>query len=342
MKAISKLNGLKARMAFIVAIILLSLMVSSCGPKPNDGPSNNNKPVVTLKDASSVTLTTAVLNATLVPYETGTTVAFEFCESASSNWQTQTVPLSITKEGINSNIDFTFNFSGLKPATEYKFRVKALNSAGQSVNNDEKKFTTYAVMDYDGNMYHSIVIGNQTWLVENFRVVHYLNGDPINYSTDMNVWGNASTGNYCWPNNDSEVGKTFGAIYSGNAVTDPRGIAPVGYHIPTDSEWYELEKFVGQGFTSGTKLIAISPAWGSITATNETKFSAMPNGEVDCDVVGAPYTLRSFGEKATFWSSNVMGSLISAPYITKQFHALNVGGYFYRQHGAGLRLIKNK
>jgi uncharacterized protein (TIGR02145 family) len=44
------------------------------------------------------------------------------------------------------------------------------------------------MMDYDGNIYYTVKIGTQTWMVENLKVTHYRNGNPIANITDSATW----------------------------------------------------------------------------------------------------------------------------------------------------------
>jgi len=42
--------------------------------------------------------------------------------------------------------------------------------------------------------------------------------------------------------------KKFGKIYNGYAISDSRILAPVGFHIPTVSEWSILLKVADSNF----------------------------------------------------------------------------------------------
>ncbi len=44
------------------------------------------------------------------------------------------------------------------------------------------------VTDIDGNVYHTVTIGTQVWMVENLKTTKYRNGDPIPNVTDSTVW----------------------------------------------------------------------------------------------------------------------------------------------------------
>lgn len=77
----------------------------------------------------------------------------------------------------------------------------------------------------------------KVWMDKNLNVDTYRNGDKIPQVTDPNEWANLTTGAWCWYNNDSARDNKYGKLYNWYAITDPRGIAPQGWHIPSDAEW---------------------------------------------------------------------------------------------------------
>ncbi|MBT4362772.1 MAG: T9SS type A sorting domain-containing protein [Candidatus Marinimicrobia bacterium] len=146
------------------------------------------------------------------------------------------------------------------------------------------------VSDVDGNVYETIVIGDQEWMVENLKVTHYRNGEPIPNLIENGEWTSTNSGAFCYYNNDTGNADTYGVLYNWFALTDPRGFAPEGWHIPTDEEWKALEMHLGmshsdadmtglRGSDEGGKLKEtgfmhwISPNSG---ATNQSGFMALP------------------------------------------------------------------
>ena len=101
----------------------------------------------------------------------------------------------------------------------------------------------------DENCIPSITICNQVWMLKNLDVSTYRNGDPIPQVTDPTTWVGLTTGAWCYYNNDPANGAIYGKLYNWYAVNDPRGLAPTGWHVPSDAEWTELS----------TCLDAISP-----------------------------------------------------------------------------------
>src|SRR6478736_2666159 len=85
-----------------------------------------------------------------------------------------------------------------------------------------------------------VTIGTQIWMTKNLNVRNYRNGDPIPRVDGPSQWSNLTTGAFCWYNNDTDTGYIYGRLYNWYAVIDPRGLAPVGWHIPSDSEWTTL------------------------------------------------------------------------------------------------------
>jgi uncharacterized protein (TIGR02145 family) len=152
-----------------------------------------------------------------------------------------------------------------------------------------------SVKDIDGNEYKTITIGTQTWMAENLRVTSYRNGDPIpnvKGETDIWEWGNLKTGACCSYRNTTNPDSmaTFGLLYNWYAATDPRGVAPEGWHVPTDAEWDTLINYVAAG-DAITNMYGNSIAGGRMKetgtlhwgfpnrfASNSSGFTAIPGG----------------------------------------------------------------
>jgi len=137
------------------------------------------------------------------------------------------------------------------------------------------------VTDYDGNVYQTIKIGDQWWMMENLKVTHYRNGDPIPHVTDGGEWSGLYTGAYCAYDNDPANVSTYGRLYNWYAVDDSRNIAPTGWHVPTNGEWQTLVDSLGGSSVAGGKMKeAGTTHWypPNTGATNESGFSALPGG----------------------------------------------------------------
>ena len=171
--------------------------------------------------------------------------------------------------------------------------------------------------DIDGNIYRIVKIGDQWWMAENLAVTHYRNGDAIPNVIKSGEWSNQTSGAYCVYDNDKKYANTYGFLYNWYAVDDNRNIAPVGWHVPTDSEWTELGMYLGLSETEANKTLFIgtneggklkeagTTHWNSpnLGATDEYGFSALAGGR------------RRFGEfsgslgmYAIFWTSTKMNN----------------------------------
>jgi len=105
-----------------------------------------------------------------------------------------------------------------------------------------------------------VTIGNQIWSSKNLDVQKYRNGDTIAQVQDKTAWLNLKTGAWCYYENNSANGSTYGKLYNWYAVNDPRGLAPKGYHIPTDAEWSILTTYLG---TNAAAKMKSSSGWRS-------------------------------------------------------------------------------
>ena len=157
------------------------------------------------------------------------------------------------------------------------------------------------------NEFESVKIGSHIWMKNNLNVDHYTNGDLIPEVKNSKAWMYMKTGAWCYYNNSSKTGAKFGKLYNWYAVNDSRGLAPAGWHIPTDEEWTELENHLGGGEVCGGKLKEsgilhwLKPNTG---ATDESGFNGIPGGYRDYE--GTFYGLGSYGG---WWSSSEGGTV---------------------------------
>lgn len=131
------------------------------------------------------------------------------------------------------------------------------------------------VTDIDGNIYSTIKIGTQLWLVENLRTTKYRNGDPIPVIKANEEWSNSKDGAFCYYENDESFGNSNGLLYNWYVINDSRGIAPKGWHVPTNEEWKVLTEFLGGDQIAGGKLKGFGTEHGEI---KKSGFSALLGG----------------------------------------------------------------
>lgn len=186
--------------------------------------------------------------------------------------------------GVFSNL-----INGLLPNTTYYVRAYATNAIGTAYGN-QIEFSTQSLPAIDTTV-TAVTIGTQIWSKKNLDVTRYRNGDIIPQVTNPTQWNNLTTGAWCWYNNDSASYSTvYGRLYNWYAVNDPRGIAPQGWRIPTESDWNKLVKFVDAAAdTTCLDCFPSSSAGGSLKSTslwtspntgasNSSGFSALPGG----------------------------------------------------------------
>ena len=130
-----------------------------------------------------------------------------------------------------------------------------------------------------------VAIGTQVWMSTNLNVSTYRNGDVIPQVQDKDAWANLTTGAWCYYENDAKNGVKYGKLYNWYAVNDPRGLAPAGWHIPTDGEWTVLENSLGDD--AGKKMKSTS-GWESwtedITCSNCKTWNAEYRRKKECNV----------------------------------------------------------
>jgi uncharacterized protein (TIGR02145 family) len=162
-------------------------------------------------------------------------------------------------------------------------------------------FNGYSWVNISGST-TSVKICDQIWMDKNLDVDRYRNGDLIPKVTDPTAWEALTTGAYCYFNNDSATyAATYGKLYNWYAVNDPRGLAPAGWHIPSDEEWDSMETCLGGVTVAGGEMKETGTIhWQSPNAgaTNSSGFTALPGSERNYD--GAFNVIGFFGH---WWSS---------------------------------------
>jgi uncharacterized protein (TIGR02145 family) len=192
------------------------------------------------------------------------------------------------------------------------------------------------VTDIDGNIYETVKIGSQVWMVENLKVTHYRNGDAIPKVVDPS-WTSLTTGAYCEYNNDVNNVATYGRMYNWYAASDSRNIAPPGWHVPSDAEWQTLIDYLGGDATAGGKIKEMGLThWNSPNdgATNESGFTALPSGY-------RSNFYYELGYDAYFWSSTEF-DIGAAWFRTLIYSNSAVGRYSSdERYGFSIRCVKN-
>jgi len=187
------------------------------------------------------------------------------------------------------------------------------------------------VTDFDGNEYQTVQIGNQTWLKQNLKSLHYADGSEI---TEV------------WSYDDDETNvDIYGRLYTWNAamkysnIESTQGVCPDGWHIPSDGEWTTLGNYLGGDAVAGGKMKTTgTDLWQAPNTggTNESGFSAVPSGERD------HVEYRLLGQCAVIWSSTETGNLGCLyryiNYDDTELHSYN----FYKDFRYSVRCVKDE
>jgi len=266
-------------------------------------------------------------------------------------WSTTENPTMENNKTTNSAVigAFSSSMNGLTANTIYYVRAYATNSVGTAYGN-EFILKTYSgtITDIDGNVYNTVVIGTQTWIVENLKTTKYRTGESIANVTDNNAWAASSTGAWCYYNNAAVNGTKYGKLYNWFAVTDNRNIAPVGWHVATNSELITLYNYIStQPGTLGlvSKSLAAATDWNAYTTegtvgtdfikNNSSGFSALPAG-----ARGLSGSFIGIGRYGGFWCSS-KSNATKALFMALIYNGGNVDGNDNKQYGLSVRCVKD-
>lgn len=195
------------------------------------------------------------------------------------------------------------------------------------------------VTDIDGNVYETVMIGDQVWMAENLRTTRMNDGSEIKLITKNQDWNKAGEAALSWYNNDSSLFKVpYGGLYNGFAATD-ENICPAGWHVPDNDEWRQLVEFLGDSSSAGGKLkVEGLTQWHSPNkgADNSSSFSALPAGMRYFEG-----TFSSLSYFTAFWSvnetDNASHNFLSLSYLDSK----TTFGSISKKQGFSIRCIRD-
>ena len=200
------------------------------------------------------------------------------------------------------------------------------------------------VKDTDGNVYNTVTIGNQTWMVENLKTIHYNDGNAIPLVTDSVTWINTLSDAYCLYNNNVSYGLIYGALYNASAIDNTvHQLAPKGWHVPSYSEWDTLITYLGGSLLAGNPLKESNTThWASPnTGTNTSGFTALPGGlRHGTSIIFIPGHFQDINYYGGWWTSTALTGGQSSFYMFNNNGTLdNINSTL--NCGLSVRCIKN-
>ena len=259
-------------------------------------------PSLTTDAATGITLDAAVSGGRSINSNGGDITEKGVCWDTSPNPTTS----DFSSSAGSGTGNFSAEMEGLNHSTIYYVRAYARNSAGIGYG-PQMTFSTSA-SDIDGNVYRTVIIGDQLWMQSDLRTTHFRGGDEIPFVTGNSAWSSLTTPACCWYNNTPQ-GSGFGLIYNWYTV-ETEALCPTGWHVPTDEEFKTLERFLGmtvaesndsdyRGTDEGNKLKS-TMTWLPNIGTNSSGFTALGEGYR----YGVDGSFYNFGVVGYWWTSS--------------------------------------
>ena len=195
--------------------------------------------------------------------------------------------------------------------------------------------------DIDGNVYPTVVIGNQEWMAVNLKTTRYNDGTPIPNVTDAGAWNTLSPA-YCWYDNDIANKDLYGALYNWHTIyymDQQDEICPPNFYLPSSDTWRALVDALGGSVAGGALKEAGTSHWDAPNtgATNHSGFTGLPAGYRDSD--------GNFNAKGQFsfgWCSDQhLLAFVSSYWGLEDANATSLGGASPWEDGYSIRCMRS-
>lgn len=242
----------------------------------------------------------------------------------------------------------------VKDSFIYNIRIVILSAAwafmGSCVSIQEPVLGD-SIADVDGNVYRTVTLGTQTWMIDNLKTTRYNDNSPVALLVDSASWTSPEKAGYCWYNHSDSLAKAndYGALYNWPAVNTTK-LAPAGWHVPNVYEWKKMEAYVAMYYyISGSlpKVLASKTGWSASvvsasvgndkTKNNSSEFDAKPAGfRTDSTAVFAKMN------EQTYWWTSQKNDSVNANYISISYNLATVeAGYKKYGNGFSVRCVKD-
>lgn len=223
------------------------------------------------------------------------------------------------------------------------------------------------VSDIDGNIYPTVIIGQQEWMAENLRVTHYSDGTPIPGGLTNEQWIATTEGalavfphgNVAGIDSEEQMIEYYGRLYNWYAVNNSKGLCPTGWKVPDYDDWHSFNAFLnsdGNAGQEGNVLkncrqvgsdlggdcdTSIHPRWNADTfnnnyGTDAYDFSGLPSG-----YRGNTGNYFAIGMLALYWSSTESGENTGwHRHLSVNGSILNIDNIHQKISGFSVRCIK--
>lgn len=209
------------------------------------------------------------------------------------------------------------------------------------------------VTDIDGNVYNTVMIGNQCWMKENLKTTKYSDGTAIEYpGSDNEAWANNTSGAYAWYDNDEGYKTEYGALYNWHAVGNSKGLCPSGWKVPDHEEFSILEGTVDSQYGVGDPIWDIVD-WRGYDAGKILKSTTLwleyGKGTDDFGASIVPASRRiyngsygSLGNYAFIWLEDSFDEAYAwSRYLSADSDNIRYG-YFVKEDGRSVRCLQGE
>jgi uncharacterized protein (TIGR02145 family) len=253
------------------------------------------------------------------------------------------INLNIPPTPFKGGFDKTYNgFHVIRPTLNLHYSLVLIFIVGLIVffTNSCGRMSPETVTDIDGNIYHTVTIGNQVWMTENLKVTRYRNGDLIPNVSDTSQWRNLPVGIYCNYENNPKNGLIYGRLYNWYAATDVRNIAPKGWHVPGIEEIETLVTYLGGDTIAAGKMKESGTThwlYPNTGATVKSGFLALPGGYR----FNHNGTFHTLGSNGYWWTSTQSYEMYAWSARLYSYFAYTTNVHDFKTLGLSIRCVKD-